>query len=132
MDTQAPGLSFFTCQQHFPQAFWNEAPQRHPNGATAITGVTIAAPRPKDHAGFLSAFTGSPVAEPTHMPLDGGAISLIPGIAAPAFVGLDVQVPDLESLAERLRALCIALAERAGRRTVDPDVLYGVELSFAC
>ncbi|GHG37416.1 VOC family protein [Paracoccus aerius] len=132
VDTQAPGLGFFTCQQHFPQAFWNEALQRHANGATAITRVTIAAPRPQDHAAFLSAFTGSPVTEPTHVSLDGGVITLIPGTAAPAFVGLDVQVPDLEGLAERLRASCIALDEQAGAVTVKPDGLHGVRLSFVC
>ena len=132
VDTQAPGLGFFTCQQHFPQAFWNEALQRHPNGATAITRVTIAAPRPQDHAAFLSAFTGSPMAEPTHVLLDSGAITLIPGTAAPAFVGLDVQVPDLEDLARRLRASGIAHGERAAGIAVEADVLHGVTLSFAC
>jgi hypothetical protein len=131
VDSQAPDLGFFTCQQHFPEAFWNEALQRHPNGATAITGVTIAAPRPQDHAGFLSAFTGSPVADPTHVPLAGGAITVSQG-TAPVFVGFTVQVPDLERLTRRLQASGIVLAEQAGEIAVEADALHGVRLSFAC
>lgn len=131
VDNQAPDLGFFTCQQHFPEAFWNEALQRHPNGATAITGINIAAPRPQEHAGFLSAFTGSPMAEPMRVSLAGGAITLRPG-TAPTFVGFNVQVPDLESLARNLRASGIALAGQAGEIAVEADVLHGVRLSFAC
>ena len=131
VDTQAPDLGFFTCQQHFPEHFWNEALQRHPNGASAVTGVTIAAPRPQDHAGFLSAFAGSPTAEPTHVSLAEGAITVRPG-TVPAFVGFTVQVPDLEPLARRLRASGIALAERAGKIVVEFHALHGVRLSFAC
>lgn len=131
VDTRAPDLGFFTCQQHFPEAFWNEALQRHPNGATAITSVTIAAPRPADHASFLSAFTGSPVADPTHVPLARGAITVSQG-TAPAFMGFNVQVPDLEGLAARLHASGIAFAEQSGRRVVEADALHGVRLSFAC
>ncbi|MCZ0964134.1 VOC family protein [Paracoccus benzoatiresistens] len=131
VDNQAPDLGFFTCQQHFPEAFWNEALQRHPNGATAITGVTIAAPRPQDHAGFLSAFTGSPTADPTQVSLAGGAITVRPG-EAPTFVGFNLQVPDLEPVARNLSASGIAFTHRAEEVAVEADVLHGVRLSFAC
>ncbi|SNR67940.1 VOC family protein [Paracoccus sediminis] len=131
VDSQAPDLGFFTCQQHFPEAFWNESLQRHPNGATAITGVTIAAPRPQDHGGFLSAFTGSPTAEPMQVPLAGGAITVRPG-TAPAFLGFNVLVPELGPVARSLRASGIAVAEQAGEIVVEPDVLHGVRLTFVC
>jgi catechol 2,3-dioxygenase-like lactoylglutathione lyase family enzyme len=41
---------------HEPGAFQHH---HHPNGATDIRGVTLAAPEPGSHAGFLKAFTGS-------------------------------------------------------------------------
>ena len=31
-DAQAPDASFFTCQQHYPENFWNPAFQQHGNG----------------------------------------------------------------------------------------------------
>lgn len=131
VDTQAPDLGFFTCQQHFPEAFWNEAWQRHPNGATAITGVTIAVPHPQDHAGFLLAFTGSPTTDPMQVSLAGGAITVRPG-TAPTFVGFDVQVPDLEAVARNLSASGIAFTQQAEEVAVEAKVLHGVRLSFAC
>ena len=33
-DKQAPDTGFFTCQQHFPENFWNPAFQQHANGVT--------------------------------------------------------------------------------------------------
>jgi hypothetical protein len=59
-DPGLPRAGFFVCQQHFPESFWNPDFQQHPNGATDIRSVTLAAPDPAAHAGFLSAFTGSP------------------------------------------------------------------------
>jgi Glyoxalase-like domain len=49
---------FATCQQHFPENFWNPAFQAHPNGATGIAGVVMVAENPSDHHIFLSALTG--------------------------------------------------------------------------
>ncbi|MDB6453701.1 VOC family protein [Falsirhodobacter sp. 20TX0035] len=58
-DPLASDAGFFTCQQHFPEAFWNPRQQVHPNGATDITRVTFAAPDPDAHRPFLQAFTGT-------------------------------------------------------------------------
>jgi catechol 2,3-dioxygenase-like lactoylglutathione lyase family enzyme len=55
-DPGAPDTGFFTCQQHYPENFWNPAFQVHPNGATGIAGVTMVAENPADHAAFLRAF----------------------------------------------------------------------------
>ena len=43
-DTKAPDTGFFTCQQHFPENFWNPAFQNHPNGVTGIAGVVLGTP----------------------------------------------------------------------------------------
>jgi hypothetical protein len=57
-DTKAPDTGFFTCQQHFPENFWNPAFQNHPNGVTGIAGVVLVADNPADHHVFLKAFSG--------------------------------------------------------------------------
>jgi catechol 2,3-dioxygenase-like lactoylglutathione lyase family enzyme len=58
-DDKAPDASFATCQQHFPENFWNPAFQQHPNTASGIAGVVLVADNPTDHHIFLSAFTGA-------------------------------------------------------------------------
>ena len=57
-DARSPSVGFATCQQHFPENFWNRAFQTHPNGATGVVGVVLVAENPTDHHIFVSAFTG--------------------------------------------------------------------------
>ena len=49
-----PEIAFFSCQQHNPEAFWKPEYQAHENGATAISGVTLVADQPAEHAAFFS------------------------------------------------------------------------------
>jgi hypothetical protein len=51
-----PEAGFFTCQQKFPENFWDAAAQVHPNGATGVAELTFVHPEPEATAGFLSAF----------------------------------------------------------------------------
>lgn len=130
VDPQTPELGFFTCQQHFPDAFWNAALQQHPCGATDIAAVRIAAPRPAAQAGFLSAFAGSPPGDGPRIPLAGGAIDLVPG-DVPAFTGFAVRVPDPARTADRLRAAGVAVTTGpSGEPTVAADHLLGLHLAF--
>ena len=57
-DTAAPDCGFFTCQQHFPENFWNPAFQQHANGVSGVAGVVFVAENPADHHVFLKAFAG--------------------------------------------------------------------------
>jgi hypothetical protein len=57
-DKQAPDVGFFTCQQHYPENFWNPAFQQHANGVSGVAGVVFVAENPADHHVFLSAFSG--------------------------------------------------------------------------
>src|SRR3954452_162785 len=57
-DAKAPDAGFFTCQQHYPENFWNPAFQQHANGVTGVTGVVFVAENPADHRVFLKAFAG--------------------------------------------------------------------------
>ncbi|TMJ01163.1 MAG: VOC family protein [Alphaproteobacteria bacterium] len=57
-DAKAPDAGFFTCQQHYPENFWNPAFQSHANDVTGIAGVVLVAENPADHHVFLKAFAG--------------------------------------------------------------------------
>jgi hypothetical protein len=57
-DERAPDTGFFTCQQHYPENFWNPAFQQHANGVTGVAGVVFVADNPSDHHIFLKAFAG--------------------------------------------------------------------------
>jgi len=57
-DAKAPDTGFFTCQQHYPENFWNPAFQTHPNTVSGVAGVVFVADNPTDHHIFLSAFSG--------------------------------------------------------------------------
>ncbi|MFB9265335.1 VOC family protein [Bradyrhizobium erythrophlei] len=57
-DASAPDNGYFTCQQHYPQNFWNPAFQAHGNGVTGVNGVVIVSPNPQDQAHFIQAFSG--------------------------------------------------------------------------
>ena len=58
-DKAAPSIRFATCQQHYPENFWNPAFQNHPNGAKEIRAVMMVADEPEHHRSFVSAYTGS-------------------------------------------------------------------------
>lgn len=57
-DKAAPQCGFMTCQQYYPEKFWNPIFQVHANGAKGVAGVVLVAENPSDHHIFLSAFTG--------------------------------------------------------------------------
>jgi hypothetical protein len=58
-DGRAPDIHFATCQQHYPQNFWNPDFQRHANGALAVASALIVAEEPAEHRAMLLAFTGT-------------------------------------------------------------------------
>src|SRR6185437_6657903 len=55
----APDVHFATCQQHYPENFWNPKFQVHANGARGVAGIVIVAAEPSRHRDFLSAFVRS-------------------------------------------------------------------------
>lgn len=58
-DRRAPETHFATCQQHFPENFWNPAFQKHANSVTGIAAVVVVADDPAAHRDMLRAFSGS-------------------------------------------------------------------------
>ncbi len=112
-DRLAPQIHFATCQQHYPENFWNPAFQKHANGASASpassrspSGRSSIAPscstlparrRPSQDGGFA-------IATPR------GTIEMM---TPAAFVGrFGVAAPDV-SRGARLAALRFAVADRS-------------------
>jgi catechol 2,3-dioxygenase-like lactoylglutathione lyase family enzyme len=143
----APKAGFFVCQQHFPENFWNPAFQRHDNKATRIASVTLAAPDPKQHRTFLTAFTGVQPSSP-----DGDDLSfrlgedrldvMTPDDAAdiygsveaeldqPSFVAYAIRIEDPHAQAKWLDAADIPYQHIGSRLIVPASAAYGVAIAF--
>lgn len=95
-DKNAPEIGFFTCQQHYPENFWNPAFQRHDNGATGVAAVVLVADEPARHRDFLLAFSGArstaPDGEGYMVALPRGAIEVMTPAAYTARYGLSTPV----------------------------------------
>lgn len=57
-DRLAPDIHFATCQQHYPENFWNPVFQKHRNGVSNVAGVIAVAEQPARHLNFMQSFTG--------------------------------------------------------------------------
>jgi catechol 2,3-dioxygenase-like lactoylglutathione lyase family enzyme len=148
-DDKAPDAGFATCQQHFPENFWNPAFQQHPNTASGVAGVVLAADNPTDHHIFLSAFTGvrdlhatssgvtastprgdvkvmDPAAFRSHFGTEPPDISKGARLAAVQF-----RVRDRTALMAALSSGAIASSFCMGSTIVAPDTAMGATLVFA-
>jgi glyoxalase-like protein len=147
-DAQARDAGFFTCQQHYPENFWNPAFQDHPNGVTGVAGITMVAERPEMHRGFLGAFTGvSEIKSSTSgisVTTPRGDVQIVTPSAYRMLIG--TEGPDL-ARGGRLAAIRfvardkakllsvfakgdIVAIERCGNVVVPPDVAHGATLVF--
>ena len=61
-DKRAPQIHFATCQQHYPENFWNPAFQQHANGVSGVAGVVAVAEDPEQHREFFERYAGTPAA----------------------------------------------------------------------
>jgi catechol 2,3-dioxygenase-like lactoylglutathione lyase family enzyme len=137
-DERIPDAAFFVCQQHFPEQFWNAALQRHANGATGISAVTLQVPDPDSHAAFLSGFCGvAGVRRPdgtSRYGLDGGHVAVASDVGkmgqSPHLASFVVRVSDAARQAERLEAAGIPFTNAGDRLTVAPNVAFGVGIEF--
>ncbi len=58
-DKLAPDIHFATCQQHYPENFWNPTFQKHANSVSGIAGVVAVDAAPARHRAFMQAFVGA-------------------------------------------------------------------------
>lgn len=120
-DRHAPDIRFATCQQHYPENFWNPAFQKHGNGVAGIAGVVLVADAPRRQKDFLLAFSGAREASTT---ADGFAVTTPRGVidvTTPAgfLARFGVPAPDV-SRGARLAALRFTTAD-AGLAHAAPD-----------
>jgi Glyoxalase-like domain len=148
-DDKAPDAGFATCQQHFPESFWNPTFQQHPNTASGIAGVVLVADNPTDHHIFTSAFTGvrdlhatssgvtastprgdvkvmDPAAFRSHFGTEPPDISQGARLAAVQF-----RVGDRDALMAALDAGGIESSFCMGSTIVAPETAMGATLAFA-
>ncbi len=128
-DARAPDIGFATCQQHYPENFWNPAFQQHANTADGIAGAVLVAENPTDHHIFLSALTGVRELHATSSGITArtprGDIQVMDPAAYRSHFG--VEPPDI-STGARLAALRFKLRNReALTAALDKS---GVEFSF--
>jgi hypothetical protein len=147
-DEKAPGIGYFTCQQHHPENFWNPAFQQHPNGAATIAGIVMVAENPEVHRHFVSSFAGE-----RHIDADANGISVttprgVIRVMNPAaylattgaeppdltrgahLAAIRVTARDKAAAMSALTAAGIAATERGGSVVVPPDVAHGATLIF--
>jgi catechol 2,3-dioxygenase-like lactoylglutathione lyase family enzyme len=147
-DDKAPEIGFATCQQHFPENFWNPAFQQHPNSANGVAGAVLVAENPSDHHIFLSAFTGvrnlhatsSGVTASTPRGdvkvMDSAAFRSHFGTEPPdiskgaRFAALQFRVRDQAALVAALQAGGIEFAPLMGQIIVPPDIAMGATILF--
>ena len=145
-DPLAPDCGFFVCEQHRPENFWNKATQAHPNGASALAGVTMVAADPADHAEFLSAFTGIRAFSATSAGLrfdtprgiveclSDAAFAFDFGLAAtgegPRLSAFIIGVKDLVSFEARLKAEAVEYLSHRNALIIPPQSAFGVALRF--
>ncbi|WP_020039573.1 VOC family protein [Salipiger mucosus] len=125
---------------HAPEAMWQPRWTAHENAARALRAVVVSAPDPAEAADRFARFLGRP-AEPFgpgfRVPLDQGAVEVLPepeaealaGVAVepgrPCFVALRIGVADPAALAARLGAESVG---EAWRLPFDPALGRGAWL----
>ncbi len=146
----APDCGFFTCEQHFPENFWNPDFQSHDNGATGIAELIVAAPDPAALRDFFEAFTGAATvaAGDGDIRLDTGrgmvrlttvsALRRRFGDAASEaaddvvrFAAVIVKLADLAAQRRRLAAAGIGFDDRGDSVVVPAGSAFGTTLIFA-
>ncbi len=148
-DAGAPSIRFCTCQQHYPENFWNPAFQNHQNGVNSVAGVVIAAAKPADHRSFLKSFTGASEIETNGVAVTAktgrGDITIVDpvgfnrlfGSAPPPakdgarLAAIRFEASDLAATEELLRSAKIPFNTDGRQAVVSGDAAFGASIVFA-
>jgi catechol 2,3-dioxygenase-like lactoylglutathione lyase family enzyme len=144
-----PRQSFFVCQQHYPESFWNKTLQIHENGVTGVSRVVITHDKPQDCIAFIKAFAGgSPQSEENlgfSLKTERGIISIWNPHAARAVLGDDpllfnaksgqfgaviFEVTDLHTTEITLRKNNVPHRQERGRIIIPSGAAFGIVLIF--
>jgi hypothetical protein len=148
-DPGAPDIRFCTCQQHYPENFWNPAFQSHENGAGSVAGVVIVAAKPADHRFFLRSFSGADKIEANGVTItaktERGDITIADpvgfgrlfGSAPPPakdgarLAAVRFEVADLTATEDWLRSAKIPFNSTGAQAVISSDVAFGATIVFA-
>jgi len=148
-DTGAPSIRFCTCQQHYPENFWNPAFQKHDNGVTAIASVVIVAAKPADHRSFLRSFTGASEIETSGVTVsaktDRGDLTIIDPVSFSRLFGsspppvkdgarlaaIRFDVSDLSATEALLKSVNIPVSMVGGHAVISSEAAFGATIAFA-
>jgi hypothetical protein len=148
-DPGAPSIRFCTCQQHYPENFWNPAFQNHKNGAGAVAGVVIVAAKPADHRSFLRSYSGAGETETNGVAFtaktDRGEITIVDPVGFSRLFGsapppakdgarlaaVRFEVSDLTAIEELLRSAKVPFNPAGGQAVIPGDVAFGATIVFA-
>ena len=132
VDPAVPNASFFVCQQHYPDAFWNPGFQQHPNGATNVGSVRVDAADPISHERFLRAFTDRErdADAPIFALRNHGQIEVAAQASQGGLTDFSVHVPDVAAVAIRLEEEGIPHVVHGNAITVAAADCFGVNLHF--
>ena len=138
---------FFTCQQHYPENFWNSVFQVHSNGVITLYEVIFASDRPEIHRSFLADFIGSEViraeneiivfgndrqrtiiAHPDRLMRDYG-IKI--ETAQMHMVALSFSVRNIAHFKLQLQSQCVAYSIFADKVVIAAETAFGAFLVFA-
>jgi hypothetical protein len=146
-DAAAPSVRFATCQQHYPENFWNPAFQIHANGAKEIRGVIMVADEPERHRSFASAYAGSTdfYTEPGEVSVwtpPRGALSIMTPVRFQAafggpqpaagnhLQGIRFAVADIEAARDVMEKGSVKTRNHRDGFVIDPADAMGATLSF--
>lgn len=131
-DDSLPSAAFFTCQQHYPEQFWNAQLQHHPNGASDVRQVTLNVADPADGDRFLPSFTGGVPDSSTgeYLLARGGGLQVTAKPGPLGFTGFSVAVRDLDGVAARLRAGQVRFTTASGALVLGPETGFGAQIGF--
>jgi catechol 2,3-dioxygenase-like lactoylglutathione lyase family enzyme len=143
-----PDLSFFLCQNHFPENFWNPVFQEHENAVTGVGRVVVVRDDPLETAAFLKIWLGGSPAfdhRGVTMPTQAGALSVWTPAAAQEAFGDDPALFDgrqarfgavvfrttkLGAAELALRKNNVPHRKEQGRLVVPSGAAFGVVLAF--
>ncbi len=110
-DKAAPDIHFATCQQQYPENFWNLAFQKHANSVSGIAGIVAVAEEPVRHLNFMQSFVGATAQTDSAGFMIATPRGAIEVTTPAAFLNrYGVRAPDVERGA-RLAALRLAAAD---------------------
>ncbi|MBK5567895.1 VOC family protein [Ensifer sp. SSB1] len=135
MDPPIPNASFFVCQQHFPENFWNSEFQKHSNGAMNIVAVTLAARNPAKHVDFLAEFTSASACpgadgDMTFFLAEHGSVSVKKTVCGGGLTGYAIAVPSLPQQLDLLAAANVPHSAARESIMIRAQDAFGVAITF--